>query len=147
MIRLLGSDRDGEALGAVYAIRRLLSANKRDLHDLAAIVERAPSLVPPPGELPPWRVMLAACDARSHKLPPKNRAFVRSPARWRGELTEKQMSWLADLFERVAGLPHKSCWRSTKSELRAQRQAATMRSARTVPPAARKHTAHQNAWA
>ena len=102
LIRLLGSDKDGEARGAVYAIRRLLRANKHDLHDLAAIIERARPPAPPTDNLPPWRLMVAACDAHAHKLPPRDRAFIRSLQRWHGDLSAKQKSWLADIFEKVA---------------------------------------------
>lgn len=102
LVRLLASDKDGEALGAVYAIRRLLRTNKRDLHDLAAIIEHARPLAPPIDDLPPWRVMLAAVEEHSARLKPKDRAFVYSLGRWHGGLSDKQKKWLADLFERVA---------------------------------------------
>lgn len=99
---MLASDKDGEAFAAVLAIRRVLRANKRDLHDLAALIERAPPLAPPLDDLPPWRAMVQICSARADRLNTKERAFVRSLVRWRGEPTEKQLNWLADLFERVA---------------------------------------------
>ncbi len=41
LIPLLGSDRDGEALGAARAIGRKLAAVGLDLHDLAAVIAGA----------------------------------------------------------------------------------------------------------
>ena len=104
LIRLLSSPVDGEALGAVYAIRRLLRATKRDIHDLAALVERATPIPPPidDAELPPWQAIVEVCGNNYRKLSPKERDFIRSLSRWRGEPTERQLVWLQALFERLA---------------------------------------------
>jgi hypothetical protein len=42
LLRLLGSDQDGEALGAARALGRTLSAAGLDLHALADVVEHSP---------------------------------------------------------------------------------------------------------
>ncbi len=60
LIPLLGSDRDGEALGAARAIGRKLAAVGLDLHDLAAVIAgAAPAAVdvadPPPAQPRPRR--------------------------------------------------------------------------------------------
>ena len=50
LLRLLGSDQDHEALGAVRALRRTLGGVGLDLHDLASVIERpaaAPADQPP----------------------------------------------------------------------------------------------------
>src|SRR5262249_10305426 len=41
LVRLLGSDKDHEALGAARALKRVLTSVKLDLHDLANVVEFA----------------------------------------------------------------------------------------------------------
>ena len=43
LLRLLGSDQDGEALGAARALGRTLSAAGLDLHALAYVVEHPPA--------------------------------------------------------------------------------------------------------
>ena len=43
LLRLLGSDQDGEALGAARALGRTLSASGLDLHALADVVENPPA--------------------------------------------------------------------------------------------------------
>jgi hypothetical protein len=40
LVRLLGSDKDHEALGAARALKRVLTSVKLDLHDLAGLIER-----------------------------------------------------------------------------------------------------------
>jgi hypothetical protein len=121
LLRLLGSDRDGEVLGAVRALRRVLTSNKLDLHDLAHIVE-APPVASPNGNghagsgfrnwhddtvetEVPWRDMVAACMQRLDRFTDKERKFIRSIEDWRGEPSARQLGWLAALFERVRGMP------------------------------------------
>jgi hypothetical protein len=43
-LAVLASDAPGEALAALYALRRTLAAHKLDLHDLAHTIERAGQL-------------------------------------------------------------------------------------------------------
>lgn len=45
LLRLLGSDQDGEALGAARALQRTLAGAGSDLHTLADVVERGPETV------------------------------------------------------------------------------------------------------
>jgi hypothetical protein len=54
LIRLLGSDKDGEVLATVEAIKRTLASDGADLHDLAVAISQPP---PPPAPRPAatWR--------------------------------------------------------------------------------------------
>jgi hypothetical protein len=47
--------------------------------------------------------MAAQCNAHRHKLNSKERDFILSMLTWRGELSEKQLKWLVDLFVRTGG--------------------------------------------
>jgi hypothetical protein len=91
LIRLLGSDRDGEVLGAVHALRRTLDSAGHDLHSLAAIV--AP---PVPAETD-WVRMAQFCRMRQYAMRPKDRDFISSMLKWRRIPTVAQQSWLIDL--------------------------------------------------
>jgi hypothetical protein len=108
LIRLLGSDRDGEVLGAVAALRRTLGNAGHDLHSLAAIV--APPISPAP-RIRSWRApaesdwqrMATFCFARQGRLSLRDRDFVKSMRGWRGTPTPGQQSWLLDLFLKCGG--------------------------------------------
>jgi hypothetical protein len=39
------------------------------------------------------------------ELSPKERGFIETLARWRGEPTPKQIKWLTDIYERLWGRP------------------------------------------
>jgi hypothetical protein len=113
LIRLLASTSDGEALGAARAIGRTLRANGADFHTLAAFIEAAPA--PPSGgrtgagrreyfdEDAPvdWEIMVATCARHPGRFTTKEREFLASMELWRGEPTEKQLSWISVLFQRV----------------------------------------------
>jgi len=119
LLRMLGTDREGELVATVHALRRVLASNNLALHDLARIVE-APSVVPPSGsgragsgfrdwhddgdtietELP-WREMVAACVHHIARFTAKERGFIRSMNGWHGEPSAKQLGWLIALFEPV----------------------------------------------
>jgi hypothetical protein len=73
LLRLLGSDKPGEIIASVHALRRVLGSVNLDLHDLATMVE----------------------GAARREIP---RVFVRSMARW--PPTERQRAWLGALYER-----------------------------------------------
>ncbi len=69
LLPLLGSDKDGEVLGAARAIHRTLQSAGSDLHDLAARLEgnNAPDPKldadppPPAWKPPPWRNPAGPC--------------------------------------------------------------------------------------
>lgn len=108
LIRLLASDRDGEVLGAVAALRRTLDSTGHDLHSLAEIV--SPPLLPNPPRIRSWRsgesdwqAMARWCHARHGHLSLKDRDFVKSMLYRRGTPTPGQQSWLVDLYLKCGG--------------------------------------------
>jgi hypothetical protein len=113
LIRLLSSTSDGEALGAVRALGRVLKAHGADFHALAALIG-APSPAPSggrtgtsrrdhfdDGELVDWELMVAACVDEPERFTEKEWQFLLSMQGWRGDPTAKQLSWLTVLFKRV----------------------------------------------
>ena len=44
LMRRLASTHDGELVATAYALRRMLKSNGQDLHDLAARIEKPPTL-------------------------------------------------------------------------------------------------------
>jgi hypothetical protein len=54
IIKLLASDKDGEALAAARALKRALAANGMDFHDLAGAVEAGLKPAPPPQRATTW---------------------------------------------------------------------------------------------
>lgn len=95
LLRMLSSDSDGEVVAAARAIGRVLEAHKLDWHALA-------DALCPTAERHDWRDLLAYCAANMSRLAPHERAFLRSIARWRGELTDKQRDWLHAIADRLS---------------------------------------------
>lgn len=101
LIRLLGSDQDGEVLAAARALARVLEATGSDLHALADAVERlaiAPATSTPSGD---WqyvagRVLAVAGD----ELSQRERSFLRQMRFWHGAPSGKQLTWLWDIAKR-----------------------------------------------
>jgi hypothetical protein len=102
LIRMLGSDRDGEVLSAVRALGRTLRSVDRDFHDLAAVIERETAA--PRGS---DHRLMAVWLLKSGSLSAKEQLFVRQMSAWRSEPSEKQAAWLLSIFERVSagGVP------------------------------------------
>jgi hypothetical protein len=104
LIPLLGSDVDGEVVGAARAIERTLKASGRDWHDLAAQLAN--------GEhdrrferrsTDDWRADLRLAATRFNYLAERDQSFIASlteSARWR-EPTAKQQQWLSDIAQRL----------------------------------------------
>ena len=102
LLRLLASDKPGELVASVHALRRVLGSANLDLHDLANVVEfaarrEAPQVASATADV---REMIKCCHECSDLLSEKELAFVRSMAKWRGEPTKRQMAWLSSLYER-----------------------------------------------
>ena len=55
LVRLFGSDQEGEVLGAVRAAERMLTTAGLDWHALAAALEHGRDLDEPEGEPKSWR--------------------------------------------------------------------------------------------
>ena len=104
LIRLLGSDCDGEALAAVRALGRTLASIGEDFHTLANAVESAPERSAPAAhreceghrEVARWILNSGAY------LSFKERSFVTNVASRFGSLSPRQETWLADILERVS---------------------------------------------
>jgi hypothetical protein len=113
LIPLLGTDKDGEIIGTVHAIRRTLESAGCDLHDLALVVERAalPAMVEQPRqdaspapELKPWQLTAMHCiRAGTGRLRPAEQDLLSSMVHWPGEPSDKQARWL-DAIASALGL-------------------------------------------
>jgi hypothetical protein len=108
LIRLLASDKPGEAHAAVYAIRRTLAGAGLDLHDLAHVIETAGEIKTAPkvtsDETIDWQ-QLADYILREHgadELNEKEVTFVYTLSRWGGLPSPKQQKWLRDIAARFA---------------------------------------------
>jgi hypothetical protein len=105
LIRLLASDRDGEALAACRALGRTLASVGQDFHSLAA-VER-----PEPAAQVHYEYTAPRADASArwlaehhmHRLTAKEQSFVRDMLAWSGQPTERQRQWLRSIVQRVSG--------------------------------------------
>ena len=100
LIRLLASNSDGEVVAAARALGRTLASAGEDFHTLADIIERsAPATT------------LHALDHRSiarwlldsgARLSAKESSFLYSMSTRFGSPSERQETWLRDLYERVS---------------------------------------------
>jgi hypothetical protein len=104
LIPRLASDKDGEVLATVAAIRRQLTALGLDLHDLAAALESQPE--PRRYGVPDWtpttwrEAARWLAEADQGQLSQREREFVDAMRRWRSKPSERQLKWLHDLIER-----------------------------------------------
>lgn len=103
LIRLLGSDKDGEIVASVHALRRVLAGAGLTLHDLAGAIE-----LPAQShhqhiddDADDWRGMAHVCAQHPYVLSEREREFVATMMRWRGTPTRKQADWLAAIHARV----------------------------------------------
>jgi hypothetical protein len=102
LIRMLSSDRDGEVVASVRAMRRVLEGAGLSLHDLADAIEL-------PGQISQhndnaaddWRVMAKACAQCPHLLSDRERSFVTTMTRWRAKPSRKQAEWLEAIYDRI----------------------------------------------
>ena len=86
LIRLLGSDKPGEVIAAAAALKRMLAASGKDLHDLAAAAVAGLRPAPPQRQVqvwgPPaprpgdWQSMCWYLHHHRLDLRPDDRAFV-----------------------------------------------------------------------
>ena len=105
LLRLLASDKPGELVASVHAMRRVLGSAELDLHDLANVVEfsagrEAPQVASTIADNDDAREMIRCCRECSDLLSAKELAFVRSMAKWRGQPTSRQQAWLSSLYIR-----------------------------------------------
>jgi len=124
LIRLLGSDQDGEVLATVHAIKRILQSEKADLHDIAKLIEakpiQTPKTPPPPPSRPspsrpsprdrpddPWFLIDLIFESDKFiNLRAKDREFITKlvSQNYQGFLSEKQILWVDDIFHRIIGV-------------------------------------------
>jgi hypothetical protein len=128
LLRLLSSDRDGEIVACVHALRRTLASAGISLDDLAnRLLAPAPTIVaqrktprrksrkrkpkPQPRPAPvdeearQWDALLRACVDivlhDRHLLSDREAQFITSMREWRGPPTSRQRWWAEDIFSRV----------------------------------------------
>lgn len=105
LVRLLSSDRPGEAGAAAQALCRTISAAGRDIFWLANVVAAALEAPLVPAEASDedvsWEEALEIVIDHIDEPDPRSRAFIWSLSKWRGEPSERQQQWLMDLFARV----------------------------------------------
>lgn len=100
LIRLLGSDREGEVLASVHALRRVLAGAGLSLHDLANAIE-VPVRSYDQRHDEDWRAIARACVGHLDLLLERERVFVRSMILWRGIPSDRQINWLVSIFTRI----------------------------------------------
>ena len=101
LIRLLSSDRDGEVVASVHAMRRLLASVGLSLHDLADAIELPARASQHDDDADDWRVMAKTCAQHAYTLSERERTFVLTMTRWCGLPSRKQLDWLFSISERV----------------------------------------------
>lgn len=115
LFALLASDKDGEVLATVGAIKRVLKAGGMDLHDVGKLMNKPPKVIeikiPPPAppaepkqDMGAIRKMIDELCQTNGFLSEREREFVDSladHAAYRGwECTTKQASWLYGIHGR-----------------------------------------------
>ena len=102
IIALLSSDKDGEVLAAVAALRRLLKSNGADLHDLVALLEGKVRVVQVSAKASPpltWRDKIALCQREADFLTEWERGFLTSMSMWKRQPTVKQAAILQRIYD------------------------------------------------
>jgi DNA-binding transcriptional LysR family regulator len=100
---VLGSDKDGEIIGAVAALKRALAAAGLDSHWIADAFERgaAVPVVVPGSEERNYVSDLWYAHHRRNLLSERDRRFVETLVNWRGMPSEKQLKWLNDIIVKL----------------------------------------------
>jgi hypothetical protein len=100
LIRLLGSDQDGEVLAAARALGRTLTSVGADFHTLADTIERAAPAAR--HECEDHRAIARWLLDRGALLSRKELSFVADMANRFGSLSTRQEAWLQAIYERVS---------------------------------------------
>ena len=105
LIKLLASDKDGEVLASVCALRRVLAKAGLDLNAVATMIER-PSRSSDQADNPDqpqldWQTIAKHCATYPQLLSARERSFVRSMTAWCGHPSDRQCLWLASIYERI----------------------------------------------
>ena len=100
LIRLLGSDWDGEVVAAARALGRTLTSVGADFHTLADTIERSAPAAHRGCE--DHRAIARWLLDSGARLSPKEWSFVADMANRFGSLSERQEAWLQAIYERVS---------------------------------------------
>jgi hypothetical protein len=100
LIRLLGSDSDGECLGAARALGRTLRSVDADFHALASIIEGEAAATHHGSA--DHRVTANWLIKTGVQFTPRERDFLHSMANWRSPPSAAQTDWLQALFQRAS---------------------------------------------
>jgi hypothetical protein len=101
LIRLLGSDQDGEVVAAARALGRTLTSVGAEFHTLADTIERSAPAAHHRGCEDHRAIARWLIDSGA-RLSPKEWSFVADMANRFGSLSERQEAWLLAIFERVS---------------------------------------------
>ena len=102
LVALLASPNDGEALNACRALGKALRSEGMDFHDLARGFVVRERIVEPPKERkarPEVADLLAMGEMQFREA---EWEFLQSLNKWRGDFTERQSKWLADIRARAS---------------------------------------------
>ena len=116
LLRLaLGSDKDGEIIGAVVALKRSLAAAELDTHWIVDSFERGAAPVARvdaharhddgdgDDDGPDDRSRVWFAWHRRHRLAAREREFVENIVRWSAPLSPRQRQWLFNIVDRLEG--------------------------------------------
>jgi len=98
---LLGTDKAGEIVATVAALKRTLTAAGVDHHKLAETVERGLALPSVPDLDADWRALAKWCSAHDDLLSDKESAFIDNLCTYRKRPSEAQVQWLRDIAARL----------------------------------------------
>jgi hypothetical protein len=106
LLRLaISTDKDGEALNALAAVRRTLAAVDLDLHAVEIGLQQAPPTAVDPAEPEQqkrdWRSEVKFCHRHRDQLAEHECGLVNTLMRWKGTPTPKQLDWLARIVQRI----------------------------------------------
>jgi hypothetical protein len=91
---MFGSDHDGERASAAAKADALVRQSGMTWRDVISVPENV-------GAASDWRHMAHYCHAHADQLRERERAFIASILKLRGDLSERQRNWLADIRARL----------------------------------------------
>jgi hypothetical protein len=116
LLRLaLVADKDGEAIAAIGAVKRLLDSSGLDPHFIVDAFARGAAPVARvdaharhddgdgDDDGPDDRSKIWFCWHRRHRLAAREREFVESIVRWSAPLSPRQRQWLFNIVDRLEG--------------------------------------------
>jgi hypothetical protein len=102
LIRLLGSNQDGEVVAAARALGRTLAGAGEDFHSLADAIENSSIETRHLQRREHWRASARWVINSGASLTQKELAFVHRMASWPYEPSERQSQWLEAIVERAS---------------------------------------------